>query len=134
MRTVITSVGKLLIVVTALGALSVATLAGAGQAGAAASPKSTARSTCMQHLTRNQEIVANYTWVTTRLARLNTLEAKAQAAGHTRRAAYLQKMIAHEQAVKTRMSHSKAFVRASKAIKSTSITACQGSSAAPTSA
>jgi hypothetical protein len=134
MTTFIPPARRLLIAGAVVGALAMAGLGGAGQAGAAPStrsPEAAAHAGCLKGLTHAQRVVARYNGLSNRLARLHASEAQATAAGQARRAAHLAKLINHETAVRTRMSHSKALARATKKVTSTS--ACAAVPAATTS-
>jgi hypothetical protein len=99
---------RVLTVAAMSGALSVATLGVAGQAGAATTSTTSGGQAHPQLCTNangrrahGAKLVAVSTG---RLNRIKAMEAKAQGAGHSKRAAYLEKVINHDQAVLARQS------------------------------
>lgn len=90
------------------GALSVAALGVAGQAGAATTSSTSGGQAHPQLCTaangrkaHGGKLVAAST---SRINRIKAMEAKAQAAGHSKRVAYLERVLSHDQAVLARQS------------------------------
>lgn len=114
MRTTISLTRRLLTSTVVFGALSVATVGMAGQAGASTTTPTTAHGAtpgvqahrhlvCTNAQKRHAKRVESGQGLSKRLTTLEAREAKAKAAGHQARAAYLAKVIAHDQAVRARL-------------------------------
>ena len=99
---------KVLTAAAMSGALSVAALGMAGQAGAASTSTSSGGQAhpqlCSNAKGRQAHGAKLVATSTRRLNRIKAMEAKAQAAGNQKRVAHLQKVIAHDQAVLARQS------------------------------
>jgi hypothetical protein len=99
---------KALTVAAMSGALSMATLGMAGQAGAATTSTSSGGQAhpqlCSNANGRRAHGAKLVAASTSRLNRIKAMEAKAAAAGHQKRVAYLEKVITHDKAVLARQS------------------------------